>query len=108
MHLQCTDTDEDGLDDDYDTTNSGTAIAPVNTDGADNPDYLDVDSDNDLINDIVEAGNAALDTDGDGRTDGAVGVNGLDNTCETADNYTDANGNLDDTKLIIFLMKMMM
>ena len=93
-----TDTDKDGLDDNYDTTNSGTAISPVNTDGTDNLDYLDLDSDNDLINDIVESGNASLDTDGDGDTDGTVGVNGLDNTLESTDNYIDVNGSLDNTQ----------
>ena len=68
-------------------------------------DYLDLDSDNDGIYDIVEAGNAANDTDHDGRTDNAVGNNGLDNNLETDDtstatiNYTlpntDGTGNPD-------------
>ena len=38
----------DGIDDAYDIHNGGTYITPVNTDGVDNPDYLDLDSDNDL------------------------------------------------------------
>ena len=45
-----TDSDNDGLDDQYDadtSANAGsTGIEPVNTDGTDNPDYLDTDSDN--------------------------------------------------------------
>ena len=44
--------------------------APPNSDGIDTPDYIDLDSDNDGMNDIVEAGNAGLDTDGDGQVDG--------------------------------------
>ncbi len=41
------DTDRDGLDDTFDGNNGGTALVPTNTDGTDNPDYLDNDSDND-------------------------------------------------------------
>ncbi|WP_171032350.1 tandem-95 repeat protein, partial [Polaribacter aestuariivivens] len=93
-----TDTDEDGLDDAYDTTDGGTAIIPVNTDGTDNPDYLDLDSDNDLIKDIVEFGNATNDTNGNGQTNETVGTNGLDNTVEAADTFADVNGNLDNTQ----------
>ncbi|WP_176397518.1 tandem-95 repeat protein, partial [Polaribacter haliotis] len=96
-----TDTDGDGLDDAYDTSNGGTAIIPVNTDGTDNPDYLDLDSDNDKINDIVEYGNASADSTGvnagDGQTENSVGTNGLDNSYEDADDYTDVNGNVANT-----------
>ncbi|SCX86689.1 hypothetical protein SAMN05192588_0001, partial [Nonlabens sp. Hel1_33_55] len=36
------------LDDNYENTpGSGEGISPENTDGADQPDYLDLDSDND-------------------------------------------------------------
>ncbi|MCI2230252.1 Ig-like domain-containing protein, partial [Polaribacter sp. MSW13] len=93
-----TDTDKDGLDDRFDTTNGGVAISPQNTDGTDNPDYLDLDSDNDLIKDIVEFGNATADTNGNGETNTSTGVNGLDDNFDAADNYADANGNLDDTQ----------
>ena len=44
------DSDGDGLDDAYE----GTGLTPVNSDGADNPDYLDNDSDNDGFSDAVE------------------------------------------------------
>ncbi|MEO0728824.1 MAG: DUF4347 domain-containing protein, partial [Pseudomonadota bacterium] len=74
-----TDLNKDGLDDNYDlraVTNATAAataanarIAPVNSDGQDNPDYLDTDSDGDGVFDIVEAGLGAADTDGDGRAD---------------------------------------
>nr|WKN35130.1 T9SS type A sorting domain-containing protein [Tunicatimonas sp. TK19036] len=42
-----TDTDGDGLPDLVDPDNGGNALAIINTDGTDNPDYLDTDSDND-------------------------------------------------------------
>ena len=41
----------------------------TNTDGDDLPDYLDIDSDNDGIQDIVEGGDSDLDTNGDGVID---------------------------------------
>ncbi len=57
-----TDTDGDGLDDAYDADNGGTPIVVVNTDGTDQPDYLDTDSDNDGVADAIEG----HDTDADG------------------------------------------
>ncbi len=71
------DTDNDGLDDAYDADNGGTPIVPVNTDGVDNPDYLDTDSDDDGIPDSTEGNDAntngrpdsPLDTDNDGIPD---------------------------------------
>ena len=88
------DTDGDGIDDAYDTDDTafggdGSGILPVNTDGTDNPDYLDTDTDNDGIPDSIEghdtngdfvadAGSVAntgvagglIDADGDGLLDG--------------------------------------
>ncbi|NPA94589.1 MAG: tandem-95 repeat protein [Thermodesulfobacteria bacterium] len=61
-----TDSDGDGLDDRYDPDNNATLLVdPVNTDGADEPDYLDTDSDNDGDSDALEA----WDTDNDGTVD---------------------------------------
>ncbi len=93
------DTDKDGLDNSYDNNNGGSAIVVVNTDGVDSPDYLDLDSDNDGAFDIVEAGNGAADTDTDGRTNNAVGNNGLDNLIDTIDDYSDSNGIYDNPKV---------
>lgn len=45
-------------------------ITPRNTDGGDLPDFQDLDSDNDSVYDVIEAGSA--DADGDGRIDGFV------------------------------------
>ncbi|MCG8330514.1 MAG: hypothetical protein MI974_22645, partial [Chitinophagales bacterium] len=60
--------DANGVDNAY----SG-GLTPVNTDGADNPDYLDTDSDNEGADDATESGNI--------------------NAGET---YADVNGSLDD------------
>ena len=92
------DTDGDGLNDAYDDDLSGAAdsvgLVPVNTDGIDQVDYLDLDSDNDGVLDIAESGLGNNDTDGDGRTDFSVGANGLDNsaTHEGTDDYSDVSG----------------
>jgi uncharacterized repeat protein (TIGR01451 family) len=67
-----TDTDGDGLSGNVDPTTGGTPLPVPNTDGTTNPNYLDIDSDNDGISDTREAGstpNVPVDTDGDGRPD---------------------------------------
>ncbi|UWD31341.1 T9SS type A sorting domain-containing protein [Polaribacter sejongensis] len=73
------DTDKDGIDDRYDIDCTGANCAgvtgvyiiPENTDDTDNPDYLDLDSDNDNIPDIAENGHlldvaSGKDDDNDG------------------------------------------
>ncbi|QCX37139.1 DUF11 domain-containing protein [Aureibaculum algae] len=95
------DTDGDGLDNNYDTNNGGATIVPVNTDGTGDPDYLDLDADDDSLFDIVEAGNGSADTDTDGKTNGTIGVNGLDDAYDDGtggDTFIDPNGALDDTQ----------
>ena len=67
-----TDSDGDGLNDAYEIpatigTFGGAGITPENTDGIDNPDYLDLDTDNDGIADTIEG----HDTNGDGVVDGS-------------------------------------
>ncbi|WP_459744091.1 beta strand repeat-containing protein, partial [Polaribacter sp. OB-PA-B3] len=64
------DVNKNGVDDNYE---SGALIGfnPENTDGIDNPDYLDLDSDNDGITDIRENGDnnnslSGIDSDNDG------------------------------------------
>ncbi|MEM7083187.1 MAG: OmpA family protein [Pseudomonadota bacterium] len=59
------DTDMDGIDDAYDTDNGGTPITIANTDGVDQPDFLDDDSDNDNVPDSIEG----HDANGDGIPD---------------------------------------
>ncbi|MBO3699994.1 PA14 domain-containing protein, partial [Roseivirga sp. E12] len=87
------DSDNDGLKDSYDGDAGGTLLNnPVNTDGADNPDYLDLDSDNDGTFDIDESTGLLTDNNNDGMTDGFIGTNGLDND-HGSDNYAHPLGN---------------
>ena len=82
------DSDNDGLDDAYDSNTSGNpnsnGVTPENTDGADEPDYLDDDSDGDGLSDAIEGNDfdhdgfpdrvsSGTDTDGDGLDDGFEG-----------------------------------
>ncbi len=73
------DSDGDGVIDSHDTVAAfgGSFNTPVNTDGADLPDYLDLDSDNDLTTDFDE--------------------NGADVT--TAPSYADPDGNINDPQV---------
>ncbi|WP_158839305.1 T9SS type A sorting domain-containing protein [Polaribacter sp. L3A8] len=102
------DTDNDGLDDAYDpdctgancSGVTGALIVPVNTDGADTADYIDLDADNDGIFDVIESG-SGLANDGNGVVTGVVGTNGLVDAIETGDTdqgYTDVNGEYDNTQ----------
>jgi uncharacterized repeat protein (TIGR01451 family) len=81
------DTNADGLDDAYGFGSGG--VLPVNTDGADTPDYLDLDSDNEGGNDTVEAGLTLTGTDSD--------HDGLDDAVDTTPDYTDPNGTINMT-----------
>ncbi len=70
------DEDGDGIVDTADPddaipTGNGTALPISDSDGDLRPDYIDLDSDNDSISDLVEAGHSAADTNGDGLADGA-------------------------------------
>lgn len=64
-------------------------LSPTNTDGTDNPDYLDLNSDNEGHNDTTEAGIAlaGVDSDNDGLDDGI-------DTDLTG--YADPGGTIDD------------
>ena len=102
------DTNMDGLDDNYDAgviaggPHTGVGLTPVDTDSsladADGiVDYLDTDSDNDGIDDAVEAGHgetlasidASADTDGDGLLDVVEGAD-IDDGYEVNDENLDA------------------
>jgi hypothetical protein len=91
-----------GLDSAYENndTLAATGLDPENTDNLDSPDFLDIDSDNDELFDIEESGDGLTDSNNDGRTDGVVGDNGLDNTVDAGglDNYADPNGKFDTTQ----------
>ncbi|MDO6473007.1 Calx-beta domain-containing protein [Maribacter sp. 1_MG-2023] len=74
--------DANGVDMNYTT-----GLIPTNTDGADNPDYLDTDSDNEGGSDTSEA-NITLDgTDSDN--------DGLDDATDATSDYTDVGGTID-------------
>jgi len=82
------DSDGNGLDDVYESVpGAGEGVTPENTDGLDNPDYLDTNSDNDGGDDTTEAGLtlAGVDTDGDG----------LDDNIDTSADYSDPGGTID-------------
>ena len=87
------DSDGNGLDDAYESSpGAGEGLTPENTDGADNPDYLDLDSDNDNVPDAIEGHDAnhngmidasegtfsGTDTDQDGLDDGYEGADNND------------------------------
>ncbi|MEM0575770.1 T9SS type B sorting domain-containing protein [Flavobacterium polysaccharolyticum] len=97
------DTNKDGLDDAFEP-----GLVAINSDTDVNgtfyfvKDILDLDSDNDGIFDLDEAGHNAADANKDGKVDGNVGLNGLLDSLETTPDsgrlkYTiadsDADGN---------------
>ena len=97
-----TDANQDGLDDAF----NGIITLEFDTDRDGIPNHLDVDSDNDGIFDLVEAGHGNLDANNDGILDNVnastVGINGLLNALETvvdakvlALNYTIADTDAD-------------
>jgi gliding motility-associated-like protein len=96
--LSNVDANNDGIDDLF-----GTGITPADSDGDAYPNYLDLDSDNDGVFDIIESGSPGNGANTNGITVNAVGNNGLDNGLETTSdsgiiNYTiidtDADGSL--------------
>lgn len=60
-----------GLVDTVDPARGGTVLPLPDTDGDGARDYVDLDSDNDAISDLVESGNGSHDTDNDGAAEGA-------------------------------------
>ena len=82
-------------------------LTPVNTDGTDNVDYLDDDSDNDLVPDNNEGNDfnydgipdqnfTGIDTDGDGLDDGYEGSN-VNDGFDVNDEIDDPANDLPDT-----------
>ena len=81
LTLSGIDSDGDGIDDTFDPSSGGVLIDPVNSDGLDLRDYIDTDSDNDQVPDLLEGNDAdndgvadhgtpsGSDTDGDGLDD---------------------------------------
>lgn len=78
--LSNTDANLDGLDDIF-----VLSASPLDTDQDGIPNYLDLDSDNDGIYDLVESGSNAPDANRDGVIDTMdFGTNGLSNSLETS------------------------
>jgi hypothetical protein len=91
------DSDGDGIDNNFDPDLAGSLTVPTNTDGTDNPDYTDTNSDNDGQSDLKEAWDtdndgtadtnpAGTDTDGDGLDDNFDDVVGPNNTTNVTNN----------------------
>jgi len=104
IKLSLADSNHNGIDDVYDSAASGTLIVPVDTDADGIPDFLDTDSDNDLVPDYIEG----HDLNADGRPDHIfVGKDsdrdGLDdsfdifvNVCEPSENVIGSNAPMQD------------
>jgi len=76
-----TDTDSDGIIDFWDVSTFSTPITPYDRDSDDTPDYLDSDSDNDGVSDLIEGNDA----NADGVVDVALsGVDADDNGLDDA------------------------
>ncbi len=101
-----TDADNDGLDDAYEGEGDE-GLTPVNTDGEDNPDYLDEDSDNDSVPDSNEGNDfnfdgipdqtfTGTDSDGDGLDDGYEGGD-VNDGFDVNDEINDPANDLPDT-----------
>ncbi|MFH6604819.1 gliding motility-associated C-terminal domain-containing protein [Maribacter algicola] len=100
------DDDGDGLDNAYEGTGDQ-GLTVVNTDGADEPDYLDRDTDNDTVADNNEGNDfdydgvpdwafTGTDTDGDGLDDGYEGSD-VDDGFDVNDEIDDPATDLPDT-----------
>ncbi len=100
------DDDYDGLDNAYEGSGDE-GIDPVNTDGVDNLDYLDDDTDNDLVPDNNEGNDfnfdgvpdqayTGTDTDNDGLDDGYEGSN-VNDGYDVNDEIDDPANDLPDT-----------
>jgi hypothetical protein len=85
------DSDNDGLLDQVDPTTGGTVVTPKDFDGDGKPNYLDLDSDNDGITDIIEAGGS--DPDGNGQVGSISGPNFLDADNDGLGDPVDPAGN---------------
>ncbi|BAO55489.1 T9SS type B sorting domain-containing protein [Nonlabens marinus] len=91
------DSDRNGLDDAYESSpGAGEGITPQNTDGDGNPDYVDIDSDNDNVDDFIEG----FDFDNDGFPDIVLSNSdadndGLDDAFDSnTSGYGDPNGSV--------------
>ncbi len=93
-------TDPDGVTEDgkpEDDDGDGTAYNGGDADADGYPNFIDTDSDNDNINDIIEVGYGSLDTNNDGQLDNFVdGDNDGFNDDSEGTIFTDGDGTTDD------------
>jgi|694.fasta_scaffold00566_9 gliding motility-associated-like protein len=66
--------------------NNGNGFTPIDTDNDGVPDCLDLDSDNDGVFDLNEANHGANDANNDGRIDGPVTTNGMNQQIQNGPN----------------------
>jgi len=92
--------DDDFVDEDGDGMDDNSILSdPINTDEDSNPDYIDLDSDNDGIHDVTESGDGVYDTNRDGEIDSSDSGysdkdnNGMDDNSEITDPL-DSDGDL--------------
>lgn len=96
------DTDGDGILDFWDVSNLSTPITPYDRDSDDTPDYLDSDSDNDGITDLIEGNDAnadgvvdvalsGVDADNNGLDDALDGDCGQATVIVVRDDYAEEN-----------------
>lgn len=85
------DSDGDGLLNQYDATTGGINIANWDTDGDGIKNYLDLDSDNDGIPDVIEAG--GTDANNDGIIDSWMIDDDKDGFADEVDGYVDTKTN---------------
>ena len=87
------DNDNDGIDNAYDASSSNSFLSPVDTDGADEPDYLDTDSDNDNVPDNIEGSDGNEDGIADNTASGNdADGDGLDEAFDIIDISNGFNG----------------
>lgn len=87
-----TDADADGQIDNP-ATNQGTLTNPTNSDTDGQADYIDLDSDNDTISNLVEGGSGATDADDDGVADGPDrDGDGIADSADDLNGFGDATG----------------
>ena len=84
--------------------NQTTGLTPVNTDGTDNPDYLDTDSDNAQGNDTAEAGLTLAGADADVIVDRNSDEIGESNLYRRASRNNDVNVDDNDLSMSFLLL----
>ena len=86
------DSNNNGLDDQYETAAGGTDLVPPDTDNDGIPDIVDRDTDNDIVTDCEEGLSDATASKLCPVNKANVGANGLVDWAENVDDYTETNG----------------